>query len=111
MSFPIIAQDGFAKSLVDRVNISDKYWFVTGAYDPTLTPTDAIPGSIFFRTDIPGFYQKLDSGVTTNWNFVKSGSTWYNGSGVPSDTLGADGDYYLDNVGGNVYHKGSGTWV
>ena len=38
------------------------------------------------------------------------GSVWYNGSGEPSDTLGKDGDYYLDNDNGDVYLKSGGTW-
>lgn len=39
-----------------------------------------------------------------------SGSVWFNGSGVPSNVLGIDGDYYLNNINGDVYQKISGTW-
>ena len=39
------------------------------------------------------------------------GSVWYNGSGVPLDTLGVDGDYYLRNTTGDVYQKVGGTWA
>jgi hypothetical protein len=39
------------------------------------------------------------------------GTVWYNGTGVPPDTLGTDGDYYLDDATGNVYQKAAGTWA
>ncbi|HEX3817535.1 MAG TPA: hypothetical protein VHW03_04535 [Chthoniobacterales bacterium] len=39
------------------------------------------------------------------------GSVWRNGSGVPSDSLGADGDYYLDDDAGNVYAKAAGAYT
>lgn len=38
------------------------------------------------------------------------GSKWYNGSGAPSNALGADGDYYIDNSTSDVYTKVSGSW-
>lgn len=34
-----------------------------------------------------------------------AGSKWYDGSGVPSGGLGADGDYYLDDSNGDIYTK------
>lgn len=39
------------------------------------------------------------------------GSVWRNGTGVPSNSLGIDGDYYLNDADGNVYHKVSGAYV
>lgn len=47
----------------------------------------------------------------TNGTNGAPGSVWYNGSGVPSNTLGVDGDYYLDNATGNVYNKVAGSWT
>lgn len=41
----------------------------------------------------------------------EDGTTWHDGSGVPDDSLGVDGDYYLDVVTGDVYLKELGTWV
>jgi hypothetical protein len=38
------------------------------------------------------------------------GSVWRNGSGVPSNGLGIDGDYYLDDDTGEVYEKSGGTY-
>ena len=35
---------------------------------------------------------------------------WYQGSGVPSNGLGNNGDYYLDSSDGFVYYKQSGLW-
>ncbi len=39
-----------------------------------------------------------------------AGSVWRDGSGAPSNSLGANGDYYLDDATGNVYLKASGTY-
>lgn len=36
---------------------------------------------------------------------------WYNGSGAPTTSIGAEGDYYLDTDTGNVYVKESTGWV
>ncbi len=38
------------------------------------------------------------------------GSVWYNGNGVPSDTLGIDGDYYVDYATNSYYYKDLNTW-
>jgi hypothetical protein len=36
---------------------------------------------------------------------------WYANSGVPSDSLGNNGDFYLNTFNGNVYEKESSTWL
>lgn len=38
------------------------------------------------------------------------GSVWRNGSGAPSNSLGINGDYYLNNTNGDVYFKASGIY-
>lgn len=38
------------------------------------------------------------------------GSVWRSGSGVPSDSLGSNGDYYLRTSNGDVYYKSSSTY-
>ena len=38
------------------------------------------------------------------------GSAWRNGTGVPSDALGIDGDFYLDNAAGSVYQRAAGYY-
>jgi hypothetical protein len=38
------------------------------------------------------------------------GSVWRDGTGVPSDALGVNGDYYLDDATGNVYLRAAGTY-
>lgn len=37
-------------------------------------------------------------------------SQWRNGTGAPSNGLGVDGDYYLNNANGDVYFRASGTY-
>jgi len=38
------------------------------------------------------------------------GSVWRNGDGPPSDSLGIDGDYYLNDATGDVYLRASGSY-
>ena len=40
-----------------------------------------------------------------------NGSTWYTTSGVPPNSLGNNGDLYLDSSTSNFYNKQSGIWV
>lgn len=46
----------------------------------------------------------------TNGTNGAPGSVWREGSGVPSNSLGSDGDFYLDGDTGNVYQRASGTY-
>ena len=39
------------------------------------------------------------------------GATWLTGSGTPDNTLGKDGDLYLDTSTSDVYQKEDGTWT
>jgi hypothetical protein len=39
-----------------------------------------------------------------------AGSVWREGSGAPSNSLGANGDYYLNGATGDVYLRTSGTY-
>lgn len=47
-------------------------------------------------------WQQIASGV--------NGSKWYNGTGVPSNAVGSNGDYYIDNASGTYYEKSAGVW-
>lgn len=47
----------------------------------------------------------------TNGTNGTNGATWLTGAGVPSDTLGNDGDLYLRTDTSDVYKKVSGTWA
>jgi len=38
------------------------------------------------------------------------GATWHDGTGIPSDSLGNNGDYYLDTDSGSFYQKSVGIW-
>jgi hypothetical protein len=40
-----------------------------------------------------------------------AGSVWRNGSGPPLDTLGVNGDYYVDTVTSDVYVKAAGVYT
>ena len=38
-------------------------------------------------------------------------TSWLAGTGTPSDSLGVDGDMYLEGDTGDVYQKENGTWA
>ena len=40
-----------------------------------------------------------------------NGSVWLNGAGVPSNTLGNNGDYYINTDNGDVYVKAAGVYT
>lgn len=39
------------------------------------------------------------------------GSVWRNGAEVPSNAVGADGDYYLRTINGDIYQRQDGSYV
>lgn len=50
---------------------------------------------------------------STYWDLIGTsvdGSQWRDGSGAPSNSLGGDGDYYLDNDTGDYYKKSGGAY-
>jgi hypothetical protein len=58
----------------------------------------------------------IGSGAHASWTISLSGdqgppgAKWYTGSGVPSNSTGIDGDFYLRTTTGDVYTKAAGTW-
>jgi hypothetical protein len=38
------------------------------------------------------------------------GATWLSGEGAPSNTIGVNGDFYLDTESGTLYQKAVGVW-
>ena len=40
-----------------------------------------------------------------------NGATWLNGTGIPSSSLGNNGDFYLNLANSDVYNKASSTWA
>jgi hypothetical protein len=48
--------------------------------------------------------------ITVSESASNVSNVWRDGSGVPSNALGADGDYYLNNATGDVYNKLGGEY-
>lgn len=46
-----------------------------------------------------------------HYAMLAMGGSWFRGPGVPSPLLGADGNYYLDELTGDLYQKVTGSWV
>lgn len=52
-----------------------------------------------------------DYDITWSDAAAVAGSKWYSGTGSPPNSLGNNGDFYLDTSTGNVYEKESGSYV
>jgi hypothetical protein len=72
-------------------------------------------GDVFFKTDIPAFYQKTNGtwaqvytpAASTN----SSGSSLLYGEGIPGSTIGADNDSYINTTTGIFYLRTAGVWA
>jgi hypothetical protein len=65
--------------------------------------------SISLLSGYPGDVNKVLRGDGT---WATGGAVqWRSGSGVPSNGLGNDGDFYLNTANGDVYSKSSGSWT
>jgi hypothetical protein len=74
-----------------------------------LTPEFRMSGTLF------QWKYTTDAGWTTLFDFASiaglDGSSFLQGSGVPSNALGENGDSYLNIANGDVYLKSAGTWA
>jgi len=80
-------------------------------YNPESTKT--LPGSMtaFARAvarDIAWCVTQITNGLGGG---SSNAGSWYHGHGVPSDSLGVDGDLYLNIDTADVYEKENGTWL
>jgi len=83
----------------DTRAICGKIRIILQAWDCTC---DTALNSGYSREIVP----VIGTGSTTT-----SGTNIYNGDGVPAVGLGNNGDYYFDNLTGDVYKKITGAWV
>lgn len=95
-------------------------WLVTTVYNPAASgrghviydETTVLPqrtnlrflGAVVTASDNVG-------ADATDVTIIATGSQWRNGTGAPSNTLGIDGDYYLDDGTGFVYAKAAGAYT
>lgn len=77
-------------------------------------------GLMVYQVDTDTYYKYIGTppaNTAPDWGTILNtgaagtpGSVWFDGSGVPSGGLGVNGDYYLENSSGDVYHKVAGVW-
>jgi len=74
--------------------------------------TNVASGTVFYRKSAGTGSPEVQTLATlaADLGITGGGSVWYDGSGVPSDGTGADGDYYLNDTNGDVYNKTGGSW-
>lgn len=46
-----------------------------------------------------------------HYSLIAQGGQWFRGAGGPAGSLGVNGNYYLNELNGDLYQKVSGTWV
>lgn len=74
----------------------------------TCTFTEPQP---FFSGTITVDSVSIEVSTSTSNQYIRA-ARWLNGSGAPSNGIGNDFDYYLDNTGNRKYYqKVSGSWV
>ncbi|MFA8437662.1 immunoglobulin-like domain-containing protein [Pueribacillus sp. YX66] len=91
------AQDNFDGDVSDDIEISgDVDTNTIGTYTVTYMVSDSV-GNV--------------STVERTVNVVEPFGSWYTGEGPPNDSLGTNGDSYLDITTGDVYKRGPNTWT
>jgi len=78
----------------------------------TIPTTQGVDGDFYIDVTAAMLYGPKTSGAWgTGLSLTgPSGSIWRDGQGIPSGSLGSDGDYYLDDATGNVHLKIAGTY-
>ena len=64
---------------------------------------------VFDTEDLKFYYWQFPA-----WKAIEAGgvtTTWRSGTGIPSNTLGIDGDFYLDVASSNIYQRKTGAYV
>lgn len=56
-------------------------------------------------TNYPGLYSAF------HYAMLARGGQWFRGSGAPDNAAHEDGNYYLDELTGDLYQKVAGAWV
>jgi len=100
----------------DGTDGSDGNSVLSGSVDPT--GGDGVNGDFYINTTDNTIFGPKTAGV---WGSgvdlvgpTGPGGTatqWTSGSGVPSNAVGTDGDYYLNNDNGDVYLKSGGVYA
>ncbi|MFA8437560.1 immunoglobulin-like domain-containing protein [Pueribacillus sp. YX66] len=91
------AQDNFDGDVSDDIEISgDVDTDTIGTYTVTYTVSDSVGN---------------EATVERTVNVVEPFGSWYTGEGPPSDSLGTNGDSYLDITTGDVYKRDPNTWT
>lgn len=71
-------------------------------------------GDFYFKSNSLEVFKYCDNGwikvVSLNDLVGVEGAVWHYGNNAPSQTVGSQNDYYLDQVGGDVYHNGVNGW-
>ena len=91
--------------LAPRLSTSQR---TAGAFTASLTAAEN--GLLVFDTNEKLFYYWMFPG----WKAIEAGGSttiWRSGSGIPSDALGEENDFYLDLATNDVYRKISGVYA
>ncbi len=115
---------GSVNIAVDLVGYTLPVSEVSGLAGSKFLVGDTVPGSgtgadgdMYFDTDTKDLYGPKTGG---SWGSPVAnlgggadgadGASFLSGSGVPANSLGHDGDSYVDTASGNVYKRSGGAW-
>lgn len=89
----------------DLYDLFDDRFLGAKGSEPTLdNDGDALViGALYYNTSA----NRMMIYQVSGWTAI--GSTWFTGSGAPSDASGQNGDFYIRSTG-EVYQKSAGTW-
>jgi hypothetical protein len=79
----------------------------------TTIPTGGKDTDVYLKTNSNQFYQRIGGSWTVFYTFpaAVSGTSFRYGAGVPLNSLGVDGDSYINTLTGIFYLRSSGTYA
>ena len=79
-----------------------------------LETTQSLPsvgtGFVGFGAKSDGLYMKFSNGIEYKLYSLKDGNVILSGTNVPSNSLGREGDYYINNTDWTIYGPKTTTW-
>lgn len=62
-------------------------------------------------SELDAILKQINLGFENIVNSINGSIHWLSGTGVPKQSLGSNGDFYLDETTKNIYKKVNGSWL
>ena len=90
--------------------LDSRFCFDTLANRDALVAGARYPGLLTYVAEDDTLYALQGGIANSDWSPLE-GASFLSGSGTPQDTLGRDGDTYIDGDTGDLYTKSDGAWT